>query len=218
MNRNRKTLLNVMVQSLSRAERCPLLARALRRPLASAAVAVVILSLSLSSSLHCRTNQDGGVLMPGYFFVDSSGPECLIEVSRIGDSPVSCSSVPSPLPHSPLAAFCFLFFHRNGSKQLSSAPPPMMHSLTATSLLCLAHVALGGMDLAFYLPRLHERLPVPREPPVRGRRSADERHAPGSPGGAPGIRDGRATTRCCVFCSHLSCVTFVVVRRAACDC
>lgn len=48
-------------------------------------------------------------------------------------------------------------------------------------------VALPGrVDLAFYLPRLHERLPIPREPPLRGRGPADAGHAPGSQGGAPG--------------------------------
>lgn len=42
------------------------------------------------------------------------------------------------------------------------------------------------MDLAFYLPRLHERMPLAGQPPVRGRGAADAGHALGSSGGAPG--------------------------------
>lgn len=48
------------------------------------------------------------------------------------------------------------------------------------------------MDLAFYLPRLHERLPVTRKPPVRGRGAADEGHALGLEGGSPGDNDNTA--------------------------
>ena len=45
---------------------------------------------------------------------------------------------------------------------------------------------VGGMDLAFDLPRLHERLSVARKPPVRGRGPADEGYALGLEGGSPG--------------------------------
>lgn len=58
----------------------------------------------------------------------------------------------------------------------SSPPPPPL----------LPRNTIGDMDLAFYLPCLHERMPLAGQPPVRGRGAADAGHALGSSGGAPG--------------------------------